>query len=92
MGEAVGKKVAGVVEFVEGEARVVDNSSEVEGTGGLVESPERLGKVGVKLEEGSEKVLRDFLSGEGHLIEGSEEREKPDACSLKARSEFGGGR
>jgi hypothetical protein len=62
LGEVVGKEIAGVVELIEGEARVVDNSSEVEGAGGLVESPERLGKVGVKFEEGSEKVLWDFLS------------------------------
>ena len=41
---------------------------------------------------GSEGALRDFLSGEGHLIEGSEERENPEAGSLKARSEFGEGR
>ena len=65
--------------------RVVEHCRAVEPMSRLIQSPERLGAVGIEFEELVQQSLRELEGGQDHLIQGPEQSEGVESSRLKTR-------
>jgi hypothetical protein len=76
VGQAGSHPLASVRQRGERVEGVADHGCEIEGASGLIERPEGLGTVGIKLEESVERTLRELMWSQRHVVEGTQQGER----------------